>query len=252
MKNVRFLFPTLFPLLLFTQNIHAQNNTIVKYYDSSWVTTAKDSSTYFTRFVKRGDVYNTYSYWTKSNKLNCVSTYIDTLFTKAIGFQRRYYETGKLQDSTYFHENGSVKNTFHYYPSGKLWAHFTMDENGKNQISEGYEENGKLIPNFIYEREAAFPSGNEAWIAYIQNNLKSNVPIKKGAPKGTYNVVVQFIIGKTGEISILKTETNMGYGMEEELIRVIKKSGKWIPAIQLGKPVNAYRRQPMTFVVSES
>ena len=251
MKNSKFLSLILFTLFLFNQNLHAQNNTIIKYYDLYWMSTTKDSSVYFTRFEKNGEVYNTTSYWTKSNKLNCVSTYTDTLFTKAIGLQRRYYENGLLEDSTMFHENGSVKNTFHYYPSGRLWGHFTVDENGKNKTAEGYEENGKLIPDFIYEREASFPEGNEGWMAHIQNNLKSKVPIKKGAPKGTYNVVVQFIIDKSGEVSIFKTETNIGYGMEEEVIRVIKKSPKWIPAIQLGKPVNAYRRQPVTFEVLE-
>ena len=231
MRNSKFLFLNLFTLLLLSQNVHAQNNTTIKYYDSSWRSTSKDLSVYFTRFVKNGGVYNTTSYWTKSNKLYSEGTYSDTLFTKATGLQRRYYETGALQDSSIFYENGKVKNAFHYYPSGNLRAHFTMDEYGKNQTSEGYEESGKLIPNFIYEREAFFPGGNGGWMAHIQNNLKSKVQIKKSAPKGTYNVVVQFMIDKTGDISIFKTETNIGYGMEEEVIRVIQKSPKWIPAI---------------------
>jgi hypothetical protein len=37
--------------------------------------------------------------------------------------------------------------------------------------------------------------------------------------------------------------------MEAEVIRVIKKSGKWIPATMKGKPVKAYRKQPITFIV---
>lgn len=37
--------------------------------------------------------------------------------------------------------------------------------------------------------------------------------------------------------------------MEEEVSRVIERSGKWNPAIQKnGNPVNAYRRQPITFL----
>jgi protein TonB len=38
--------------------------------------------------------------------------------------------------------------------------------------------------------------------------------------------------------------------MEEEVVRIIKKGPKWKPAVQNGKLVNAYRRQPVTFVVS--
>ena len=39
--------------------------------------------------------------------------------------------------------------------------------------------------------------------------------------------------------------------MEEEVMRIIKKGPKWIPAMQNGRPVNAYRRQPVTFMVEE-
>jgi periplasmic protein TonB len=63
--------------------------------------------------------------------------------------------------------------------------------------------------------------------------------------------VVRFIVDKKGNISNVSAETNLGYGMEKEVIRVIKKGPKWIPAIQNGKVVKAYRRQPITFLVSE-
>ncbi len=49
----------------------------------------------------------------------------------------------------------------------------------------------------------------------------------------------------------MKAETSFGYGMEEEVIRIIKKGPKWTPASVNGKHVNAYRRQPVTFAVVE-
>jgi protein TonB len=39
--------------------------------------------------------------------------------------------------------------------------------------------------------------------------------------------------------------------MEEEVMRVIKRGPKWIPASQNGRLVKAYRKQPVTFVVME-
>jgi protein TonB len=39
--------------------------------------------------------------------------------------------------------------------------------------------------------------------------------------------------------------------MEEEAVRVIKKGAAWKPAIQNGRQVKAYRKQPVTFIVSE-
>lgn len=58
-------------------------------------------------------------------------------------------------------------------------------------------------------------------------------------------------MGKDGTISDVAAETNHGYGMEQEAVKIIKKGPKWTPAIQNGRNVNAYRRQPITFVVQE-
>ena len=44
-------------------------------------------------------------------------------------------------------------------------------------------------------------------------------------------------------------EKKFGYGMEKKVVEIIEKGPRWIPAKQYGKYVNAYRRQPVTFVV---
>lgn len=101
------------------------------------------------------------------------------------------------------------------------------------------------------EKEAEFPGGLTAWRVYLEKNLKGDIPARKKAPAGTYPVIVKFIVGKDGSIYDIVAETSFGYGMEQEVIRVIKHGPKWIPAIQNNKKVNAYRRQPITFVVTE-
>jgi periplasmic protein TonB len=99
------------------------------------------------------------------------------------------------------------------------------------------------------EKEAEFPGGLRAWRNYLEENLRSDVPIKKKAPLGKYTVIVQFIVGLDGSISNIEATTSNGYGMEKEVIRVIKKGPKWTPAEQHGRKVKAYRRQPITFEV---
>ncbi len=89
------------------------------------------------------------------------------------------------------------------------------------------------------------------WGKYLQRTLNSSTPVDNGAPSGSYTVVVQFIVDKEGNISEVKPTTSHGYGMEEEAARVIKRGAKWKPAIQNGRQVKAYRKQPITFVVSE-
>jgi periplasmic protein TonB len=113
------------------------------------------------------------------------------------------------------------------------------------------DENGQVKIFEKVEVEAEFPGGLTAWRDFIVNNLRPDVPVTKGAPAGQYNVIVQFIVDKAGAITGIKALTNYGYGMESEVIRMIKRSPKWIPAQQEGRFVNAYRQQPITFVVQE-
>lgn len=106
--------------------------------------------------------------------------------------------------------------------------------------------------NRIFEKvdfEATFPGGLPAWKKHLEKNLKPTVPIDNGAPVGNYTVVVQFIVDKEGVVSDIKALTNFGYGMEQEVIRVIQKGPRWLAANQNGRKLKAYRKQPITFVV---
>lgn len=48
---------------------------------------------------------------------------------------------------------------------------------------------------------------------------------------------VSFIVEKDGSLSDFKIVRNLGYGVGEELVRILQKSEKWKPAIQNGVPV---------------
>lgn len=102
------------------------------------------------------------------------------------------------------------------------------------------------------EQEAEFPGGQGAWRRYLENNLNANAPIDGGAAPGSYTVIVKFVVSKDGTLSDISAETSFGSGMEQEAIRAIKKGPKWKPALQNGRNVNAYRRQPITFLVQEN
>ena len=99
------------------------------------------------------------------------------------------------------------------------------------------------------EVEASFPDGIQGWRRFLERNLNAMVPVENGAPSGRYQVIVQFIVNKEGGISDIKPLTKQGFGMEQEVVRIMKKTPSWTPAIMNGKPVNAYRKQPVTFEV---
>ncbi len=139
----------------------------------------------------------------------------------------------------YYHNNGQVKATEDYV-AGKLSALHCYDESGK-----------ELDPKLCGEKEAQFAGGDRNWSKFLQRHLDPSVPVKNGGPAGGFQVVVQFIVEKDGSVSNIKPVTKHGFGMEEEVVRIMKISPKWEPAQQFGKMVKAYRLQPVTFVVSE-
>ena len=123
-----------------------------------------------------------------------------------------------------------------------------VDE-GKGVVEEKPVEDENKIFDKV-EIEAKFPGGDAKWRQYLERNCNAQVATDNGAPEGTYSVVVQFVVDKDGNISDVRSLTNHGYGMEEEAVRVIKKGPNWTPAVQNGRQVKAYRKQPITFQVT--
>lgn len=121
-------------------------------------------------------------------------------------------------------------------------------DQGKQIIEEKKEDENQIFEKV--EIEASFKGGESAWKKYLERNLNPNAPVDNGAPEGTYTVYVQFVVSKDGSISDVKALTTHGYGMEQEAIRVIRKGPAWVPAVQNGRSVNAYRKQPITFQVT--
>lgn len=125
----------------------------------------------------------------------------------------------------------------------------TQIDEGKKVIEEKKDDENKIFEKV--EIEATFPGGDAAWKRYLERNLSNFNPADNGAPAGTYTVYVQFVVDKEGAISDVRALTNYGYGMEDQAVKVIKKGPPWTAAIQNGRKVKAYRKQPITFVVQE-
>jgi len=123
-----------------------------------------------------------------------------------------------------------------------------VEDKGTQIVEVKKEDDENKIFNKV-EVEAAFPGGEAAWRNYLQKNLNGSVPADNGASEGTYTVIVKFVVSRDGSLSDISCENDPGFGTCQEAIRVIKKTKNWTPAIQNGRNVNAYRRQPVTFLV---
>jgi periplasmic protein TonB len=99
------------------------------------------------------------------------------------------------------------------------------------------------------EIESQYPGGNNSWIRFLLKNL-SNYP-EQALEKGVEGTVeVQFIVDREGNISDVQAISGPDE-LKPAAVTVIKKSGKWIPAVQNGRQVKSYKKQPITFRLGE-
>lgn len=86
---------------------------------------------------------------------------------------------------------------------------------------------------------------NHNLIMHIYNNVKYPALAREYGVQGT--VVVSFIVNKQGFVEDVKIVRGVGSGCGEEVERVIKKLGRFLPGKQNGRPVSVIYRLPVKF-----
>jgi protein TonB len=115
----------------------------------------------------------------------------------------------------------------------------------KDSLKKMQDDNNDMT-FFETQIEASYPGGQMAWARFLNRTLRY-------PNEGVFNniqgiVLVQFIVDKKGNTSDIKALIGPeSGGLREEAVRVVKKSGKWVPAVQKGRQVNAYKRQVIVF-----
>ncbi len=94
------------------------------------------------------------------------------------------------------------------------------------------------------EIESQYPGGPAAWMRYLNKSLRYPQEAMDNEIQGA--VVVQFIVDKTGMVSEVEAVSGPNE-LRAEAVRVIKNSGKWTPAVQNGRQVISYKKQPIVF-----
>jgi len=101
------------------------------------------------------------------------------------------------------------------------------------------------LKRVIIEIESDFPGGQKGWIKYLTHNLEYPERAQKLGKEG--NVVIQFIVDKDGTVYNQQIVKSVEYSLDQEALRMIARSPAWIPAIQDGKIVKSYKKQPIAF-----
>lgn len=128
---------------------------------------------------------------------------------------------------------------------------------GRKLISDfvvmGYADNSSVADTTTVfngvEQQAEFPGGMNAFAKYLQDNLKYPASAQRANVSG--KVYTQFIVKKDGSISNLQVLKGIGFGCDEEAMRVIQSVLKWNPGRHKGEIVNSTFVVPINFQLSE-
>ncbi|MCC7526392.1 MAG: N-acetylmuramoyl-L-alanine amidase [Chitinophagaceae bacterium] len=101
------------------------------------------------------------------------------------------------------------------------------------------------------ETEAQFPGGETAWRKFISAAISRAIDSLQDEGK-TGTCVVQFIVDTKGNLSEVEAVTMQGTLLSRTVVDALKNGPKWIPAMQNGHKVTAYRRQPVTFQIARN
>ncbi|GAB3520024.1 hypothetical protein GCM10027442_42410 [Emticicia fontis] len=104
--------------------------------------------------------------------------------------------------------------------------------------------NDELIFESVDENPE-YPGGMKELFAFISSNLRYPLEAEKNNISG--KVFVKFFVRKDGSISDIKVLKGIGYGCDEETVRVISQMPRWKPGKQNGEPVNVMFTIPIKF-----
>jgi periplasmic protein TonB len=159
----------------------------------------------------------------------------------------------KIVEDEKFEEKNEVKEQEEITNVGKIDQEGIKDPEIVNPPK--VEEEAKIVeapkedPNQVFtkvEVEASFPGGEGKWNQYVQRTVEKNIDdLVDDGQAGTCEV--QFIVDREGNVSNVEALTMKGSVLARIATDAIRKGPKWIPAIQNGRQVKAWRRQKITF-----
>lgn len=110
-------------------------------------------------------------------------------------------------------------------------------------------EDTKIYDYVNIERVPEYPGGIDKFRKYLFDNIKYPPMANENNLQGV--VYVNFTVEKDGSLTNVYVDRKVGGGLDEEAIRVVRASKKWIPGIQNGKEVRVKYNVPVKFSLSQ-
>lgn len=123
-----------------------------------------------------------------------------------------------------------------------------IETKGSSAVEAPHPATTEIDNRFIpIEIEASFKGD---WVSYVRKEIEKHLDeLAEAGESGT--CMVKFFVAKDGTVSNVEATTMKGTKLAEIAVNAIRRGPKWIPAMQNGQPVNAYRMQPVSFQLQD-
>jgi protein TonB len=115
------------------------------------------------------------------------------------------------------------------------------------QMYEYYEAPLDTTIFTVVEHQPEFPGGFGALKEYMLKNVRYPAEAQKACIKG--RVFTSFVVEVDGRLTNAYILRGLGYGCDEEALRVVNAMPRWIPGSQSGKPIRVRYNLPVLFGV---
>jgi periplasmic protein TonB len=230
--------------------VNAQDKNQFYALDAKMNQTVLDSSKYILWIHETDSARWQWDYYLTWGPLVKSTTYADHDGTVKNGRFCIYNTMGNL-DSTGIYDHGKKNGTFYKLKSYSRDSiiiiaryEYIIDSLVQHTDVRLISPENKNIDSTA-ENEPSYPGGITGWEKYVKDNIQYP---ERARPKNIQGQVgIYFIVDKEGNIRdpfILKSQE---YSLDQESFRLIKKSGKWEPALRNGIPVNSYQLKYLNF-----
>lgn len=115
-------------------------------------------------------------------------------------------------------------------------------------LSKTFAQDEKTYSHVSLKTPPTYPGGIQKFYEWLGTTIKYPAMAAEKNVQGT--VYISFTIEKDGALTDIKSDgRKVGYGLEEEAIRVMKLSKRWNPGILAGKPVRTKYNIPVKFTM---
>ena len=247
-----------------------QDTTLI-FFDKNWKKVkSKEDSEFYRKMWKADQIWQVIDFYS-NGQIQMTGAYKSNRCKEKHGLFK-WYNTNGLVSSEGLYENGSLEGKWlrynddgtkicdggykngkengdwtWYFDSGKVCAKEKYLD-GKRNEALFWNEEGAMIDSTEAEYTARWPyGGNDQFKNWLFGQIEYP---QTDIMNGKHGIVyASFVIDTNGDVCDVKVFKNVSYHIDNEVIRVIKSSPKWIPGKLHNRPARIEFRIPVKFTL---